>query len=157
MNSYAAMVGADGKMWEHAHLGGYTNCQAPDNGTAGWFMENFRNMLVMEYDQSLWIARGTPRVWLQQGKKIAVRNAPTYFGPLAYEIISDVHNGKITATVEMPNRNPLESVIVRFRHPQAAKIKSVNINGAPCQSFNKDNETVVLKGLKGNVTVIACY
>ena len=157
MNSYAAMVGADGKMWEHAHLGGYTNCQAPDNGTAGWFMENFRNMLVMEYDQSLWIARGTPRVWLQQGKKIAVRNAPTYFGALAYEIISDVDNGRITAIVEMPNRNPPESVIVRFRHPQATKIKNVNVNGKPWKRFNKDNETVVLKGLKGNITVIANY
>jgi hypothetical protein len=36
--------------------------------------------------------------WLQQGKRIAVKNAPTYFGALAYEIGSDVDNGKIAAT-----------------------------------------------------------
>ena len=36
--------------------------------------------------------------WLQQGKRIAVKNAPTCFGALAYEIVSDVDNGKITAT-----------------------------------------------------------
>ena len=87
------------------------NCTAPDNGTAGWFMENFRNLLVMEDGQSLWVARATPRVWLEQGKKIAVKNAPTYFGTLAYEIVSDVDHGKIAATVEMPSRNPPKSVV----------------------------------------------
>ena len=81
MNSYAAMVGADGKLWEALAFGQlYGLCSAPDNGTAGWFMENFRNLLVMEDGQSLWVARATPRVWLEQGKKIAVKNAPTYFG-----------------------------------------------------------------------------
>ena len=96
MNSYAAMVGADGKLWEHWHLGSFTDCTAPDNGTAGWFMENFRNMLVMEIGDSLWLARGTPRVWLEQGKRISVSNAPTHFGTVAYEIVSDLDGGKIT-------------------------------------------------------------
>ena len=100
------MVGANGLLWEAGHLGGYTDCDAPDNGTAGWFMENFRNLLVMEESQTLWLARATPRVWLEQGKKIAVKNAPTYFGPLAYEIVSDVDHGKITATIEVPSRTP---------------------------------------------------
>ena len=73
MNSYAAMVAADGKMWEAWHLGNYDPCSAPDNGTAGWFMENFRDLLVMEEGRSLWMARATPRAWLEQGKRIAVR------------------------------------------------------------------------------------
>ena len=102
------------------HLGEYTDCDAPDNGTAGWFMENFRNLLVMEEGQSLWMARATPRVWLEQGKRIAVKNAPTYFGTLAYEIVSDVDNGKITATVEMPSRNPPKSVARAFPPSQDA-------------------------------------
>ena len=83
-------------------MGNYADCSAPDNGTAGWFMENFRNMLVMETGDSLWLARATPRAWLEQGKRIGVKNAPTYFGTVAYEIVSDVDNGKISATVEMP-------------------------------------------------------
>ena len=62
MNSYAAMVGADGKLWEHWHLGSFAECTAPDNGTAGWFMENFRNMLVMELDGDLWLARHAARM-----------------------------------------------------------------------------------------------
>jgi hypothetical protein len=35
-------------------------------------MENFRNLLAMEDGQALWVARATPRVWLEQGKKVAV-------------------------------------------------------------------------------------
>ena len=63
------------------------------------FLSNFRNLLVMEQREVLWLARGTPQAWLEQGKKISVKNAPTHFGTVAYEIVSDVDNGKINATV----------------------------------------------------------
>ncbi|OHB82839.1 MAG: hypothetical protein A2V98_17220 [Planctomycetes bacterium RBG_16_64_12] len=157
MNCYAALVGADGKLWEWGQLGQYTNCNSPDNGTAGWFMENFRNLLVMEDGQSLWVARATPRVWLEQGKRVAVKNAPSYFGTLAYEIISDVDNGKITATVEIPSRNPPKSVVVRFRHPTAVPMKSVLVNGQAWTGFDKDKEVIELMGLTGKVAVAASY
>ncbi|MBI2844546.1 MAG: hypothetical protein HYX78_14220 [Armatimonadetes bacterium] len=157
MNSYASMVGADGKLWEHWHLGSYDECSAPDNGTAGWFIDNFRNMLVMEEGRSLWLARATPRSWLQQGKRIAVRNAPTYFGTLAYEIVSDVDNGTITATIEVPDRNPVGSMILRLRHPDAAPIRGVTVNGRPWKGFKPDNEIIKLTGLTGKVAVVANY
>src|SRR6185436_2505365 len=37
------------------------------------FIERFREMLVMEDGDMLWLARATPREWLEDGKKIAVR------------------------------------------------------------------------------------
>jgi hypothetical protein len=131
-------------------------------------MENFRNLLVREDGGTLWLARATPRAWLDQGKRIAVKNAPTYFGTLAYEIVSDVDNGKITATVEMPARPPApdegerarkapKEVVLRFRHPKAAPITSVTVNGKPWTEFNKDKETITLKGLTGTVAVTAQY
>ena len=46
------------------------------------FLERFRHMLVTEEGDTLWLARATPRAWLEQGKKIAVKNAPTDFGTL---------------------------------------------------------------------------
>ena len=166
MNQYTLMVGSNGKLWEHWRLpGGWPNsqpgdfapCDNPDNGTAGWFIENFRNLLVMEEGSSLWVARATPRAWLEQGRKIAVRNAPTYFGALAYEIVSDVDHGRITATVQIPDRTPPKSVIVRFRHPQATPIKSVQVNGKRWTRFDKHKEVIELNGLKGQVTVTASY
>jgi hypothetical protein len=157
MNSYAAMVAADGRLWEAWHLGNYDPCSAPDNGTAGWFIENFRDMLVMEEGRSLWIARATPRVWLEQGKRIAVRNAPTYFGPLAYEIVSDVDHGRIAATVEMPSRTPPQIVLVRFRHPQGKPITSVTVNGQTWSDFVPAKEVVRLHDVRGSVKVEAAY
>ncbi len=59
------------------------------------FLERFREMLVMEDGDRLWLARATPRAWLAEGKKIAVAEAPTHFGPVSYEIVSDVQHGKI--------------------------------------------------------------
>ena len=121
------------------------------------FLSNFRRMLVMEIGDALWLARATPRAWLEQGQRIAVKNAPTYFGNLNYAITSDVDNGKINAAVEMPSRQAPKEVILRFRHPKAAPIKGVTVNGKPWTEYNKDRETIALKGLAGLVAVTAQY
>ncbi|HPO13946.1 MAG TPA: hypothetical protein PLI09_10910 [Candidatus Hydrogenedentes bacterium] len=157
MNSYASIVAADGKLWEPWHLGNYEPCTAPDNGTAGWFMENFRDLLVMEEGQDLWVARATPRVWLEQGKKISIKNAPTYFGPLVYEIVSDADNGKITATVEMPSRKPPRNVLLRLRHPKGTPIKKVTINGKSWNDFDPAKEIIRLHSMQGSVNVVSTY
>ena len=44
------------------------------------FLERFRMMLVMEEGETLWLARGTPRAWLAQGQRIAVRSAAATIG-----------------------------------------------------------------------------
>jgi len=162
MNNYAAWVTVEGGFNEGNSLSRYTGNPADrpgagDLGSTGWFVESFRNLLVMENRQSLWLARATPRVWLEQGKKISVMNAPTYFGTVTYEIVSDVDSGKITATVEMPARKAPKEVVLRFRHPKSAPVKSVTVNGKPWTEFNKDKETITLKGLTGTVTLTAQY
>ncbi|MCC7261590.1 MAG: hypothetical protein IT369_03615 [Candidatus Latescibacteria bacterium] len=157
MNSYASMVGADGKLWEHWHLGGYDACGAPDNGTAGWFMENFRNLLVMEEGSSLWLARATPRAWLESGRQLSVRNAPTYFGALAYRLLSEVDQGRITATLEIPTRSPIEKLRLRLRHPRTAPLRAVTVNGHPWHHFDPDQEVITLTGLQGEAVVVASY
>ncbi|MHB8861187.1 MAG: hypothetical protein ACYC6N_02200 [Pirellulaceae bacterium] len=121
------------------------------------FLERFRNLLVMENGDTLWIARATPRAWLEQGKKISVKNAPTHFGTVAYEIVSDVDHDRINAIVAMPTRNPPKSVVLRFRHPRSAPIKGVEVDGQDWRPFNPEKETIELKGLSGTVTVTAKY
>ncbi len=121
------------------------------------FLERFRNLLVMEDGQDLWLARATPRAWLEQGKKISVKNAPTHFGTVAYEIVSDAANGKIAATVEMPSRNPPRTVLLRFRHPSGKAIQSVTVNGKPWTAFDPAKETIRLEGVAGKAAVEASY
>jgi hypothetical protein len=151
------MVGADGKFWEAWQPDNFKSCEAPDNGTAGWFLENFRNLLVMEEGDALWIARATPRAWLEQGRSIRVKNAPTYFGDVAYEITSDVDHGKITATIDVPNRKAPQTIVLRLRHPKSSPIKGVMVNGKPASDFDVEKETILLKGATGRVSVVAGY
>ena len=121
------------------------------------FLERFRHLLVGEEGSTLWLARATPRAWLETGKRIAVSNAPSYFGTLAYEIVSDVDHGRINATVVLPSRQAPQSVVLRFRHPKAAPIRGVTVDGREWDSFSPDKETIELKGLNGTVAVTAKY
>jgi hypothetical protein len=121
------------------------------------FLERFRNLLVMEQGDSLWIARGTPRAWLEPGQKIVVKNAPTHFGVLSYEIVSDLDNRKITATVAIPSRDPPKSVWLRFRHPKAVPVKHVVVNAKPYKDFDSAREIIRLEGFQGTVAVTAQY
>src|SRR6185369_5987204 len=100
------------------------------------FLERFRNLLVMEDGPNLWLARATPRAWLEQGKRISVKHAPTHFGSVDYEIVSAVDHGRITATIRMPARNAAKEVRLRMRHPVSAPIKSVMVNGQDWKDFD---------------------
>jgi hypothetical protein len=111
----------------------------------------------MEDGRNLWLARATPRLWLGQGKKISVRNAPTHFGTVHYEIVSDADRGKIMATVRLPSRNPAKEVLLRLRHPQAAPIRSVQVNGAVGSDFDAAREVVRLHDVAGTVRVDVIY
>ena len=113
------------------------------------FLERLRMMLVMEQGDVLWLARATPRAWLEQGQKIAVRNAPTHFGALTYEILSDVDHGRIQAVLQLPTRNPPARVIVQLRHPQAAPIAKVSLNGAVWTEYDAANGRITLRGAPG--------
>ena len=121
------------------------------------FLDRFRKMLVCEEGDALRLAQATPREWLEQGKKIAVKNAPTDFGTVAYEIVSDADNGRIAATVEMPSRNPPKAVLLRFRHPKALPMKSVTVNGGDWTDFDPAKEVISLHGVKGTVKVEGHY
>jgi hypothetical protein len=121
------------------------------------FLERFRMLLVMEDGPDLWLARATPRVWLEQGQKIGVQRAPTHFGDVGYELVSDVAHGKITATVEIPSRSAPKQVLLRLRHPKAARLASVLVNGKEWQDFDAGLECVRLHDLSGTVRVEAHY
>src|SRR5208337_1010895 len=74
---------------------------------------------------------GHPSSLARPGQRIVVRRAPSHFGMVSYEILSDVEAGKITATVDLPSRRPPRTVRLRLRHPRAARIRAVEVNGAP--------------------------
>lgn len=121
------------------------------------FLERFRNLLVMEEGTDLWIARGTPRDWFRQGQHISVKHAPSAFGELSYTIRSEVSKGHVDATIELPNRNPAARVLLRIRHPESRKIRSVRVNGAPWKRFDSASDVVILQGISGTAHIEVRY
>lgn len=155
-NHAIVMVGSNGKLWEHAHPDVYVECENPDNGTAGWFVELFRFMLVMEDRDVLWLAKGTPRAWLEQGQEIAVDCAPTMYGDLSYTIVSDVNNNSIRATVKTPARKTVPTLKLRLRHPAGKTIASATVNGMPAV-IDEDGETLTVTAPVGELTFDVRY
>jgi hypothetical protein len=93
-------------------------------------------MLVRERDDdALVIGQATPRAWLRDGQKIEIENAPTYYGPLTATLESRVAAGEIRADVRMPSAARPTFLLVRFRHPDGARMKSVTVNGQQWTDF----------------------
>jgi hypothetical protein len=121
------------------------------------FLERFRQMLVMEEGPSLWLARATPRAWFEHGRRILVKNAPTHFGVAGFEIVSEVDNGSMTASVDLPSRNPPSTLWLRLRHPKAAPLRSVTVNGKPWKQFDPQREVIELNQITGKIAITARY
>jgi hypothetical protein len=123
----------------------------------GWFFHQLRFMLVMEMGDDLFLARGTPREWLEDGKKIVLNHAPTYFGVLDYRIESFANQGRIVATVRPPNRQRPANFYLRLRHPQKSLLKRVTMNGRPWENFDPAKEWVKLPAQEGELEIVAYY
>jgi hypothetical protein len=121
------------------------------------FLERLRMMLVMEEGRTLWLARATPRSWLESGRRISVRHAPTHFGPTGYTIDSDVDHGTIRVTVEVPSRTPPSAVMLRLRAPRGFRLSSVTVGGKPWTDFDPSSEVVRLTGLADKFEVVGRY
>lgn len=103
-------------------------------------------MLVFEEPATdvVWLAKGTPRSWLEEGKTIAVSNAPTRWGSLSFRLRSHLQKGTVEARVAWGSKPPSALVKLRLRVPVGHRISSVTANGKPWDQFNAEAETVTL-------------
>lgn len=116
-------------------------------------------MLVFENPDEpvVWLAKATPRVWLDQGKTISVAEAPTRFGNVGYELHSDIEHGKISAVLHLPEGYRAATKL-RLRVPNGKTIHAVTVDGAPWKDFSPEQELVnIPSGRQGKVSVEASY
>lgn len=139
--------------WEHFHNQGAWN----KTHETGSFLSQTRMMFVIERGSDLWLAPCVTSNWLRDGMVVAVRQAPTRFGPVAYRIESHVARGFIEATIEPPTRTPPAAVVIRLRHPEGKSMKAVQVNGRPYGDFDAAREIVRLKVGEGKLVVRAEY
>jgi hypothetical protein len=116
-------------------------------------------MLVFEDPDApvVWLAKGTPRVWLEQGKNIAVADAPTRFGNVGYELHSDIDHGRVSAVLHLPE-GYRAAIKLRLRVPGGKTLRAVTLNGAPWSDFSPEQEVVNLpSGRQGQISIEASY
>jgi len=102
-------------------------------------------MLVFEERDKdvLWLNRACPRRWLEDGKKIVVRNAPTRWGNISYCVESHTGKNHISAEVDFAAPAP-KSLLIKFRlrQPNGKKISNVIVDGAKWRAMDQKQETV---------------
>lgn len=129
----------------------------PPSTDGAWF-EIYRRMLVNEWGaDTLMIGQAIPRNWLKEGKRIEVKNAPTYCGNISFTINGINNNNEIKAEIDVPSRNPPKQLLVRFRHPDSKKIKSVVVNGKRWKNFDVKKEYISIPAPSGKYVISARY
>jgi hypothetical protein len=113
---------------------------------AGYWTRNFTNMLCRTVNDELWLLQATPRRWLQDGEKIEVHGLQTEFGPITFEVESQIAVGEIRAKILLPTRHPANQLKLRLRTPDSRRIKSVTLNGRSWSNFGSLDDWVTLPG-----------
>ncbi len=133
----------------------------PNAGSNSTFLETLRLMLVHETEGANGVPRGlelafaTPRRWLRPGAQITVRDAPTSFGPLSYQLITSAD--QVEATLELPTSSTLRSLRLRLRLPAGRRLTSVLVDGRPYARFDRRTGTIDLSGRRGQLEVEARF
>jgi hypothetical protein len=137
----------------------YRSTYLPPNGASNAsFLETLRLMLVHEtrgpgLDPSgLELAFATPRAWLEPGKRIVVRDAPTSFGRLSYSIVAE--RGRIRIHVDVPSRSQPRSLRLRLRLPRGDRIGSATLQGRSYGRFDPATEIIDLSGRRGSLSLV---
>jgi hypothetical protein len=86
------------------------------------------------------LLQATPRKWLEDGKSIEVRRAPTYYGPMSMRVDSHLASGSIGVEIDMPDRASPRALLVRLRHPLSKSMRSVSVNGRSWRDFDTHKE-----------------
>ena len=118
----------------------------PNSAASAHLLSMFRNLLVQDWDlnddgkpETLRLGFATPRRWLEDGKTIKVKGAPTAFGKTSYTIKSSLKNGKVELNFTPPRLTP-EKTLIRIRVPDGWKIKSAS---AGSHDFEVDDKGTV--------------
>jgi len=140
----------------------YRSMYLPPNSTSNAaFLECLRLMLVHETTgpdgrpRGLELAYATPRSWLEPGKQILVRGAPTSFGAISFSIDSAQSSAQVR--LRIPDRVPIRSLTLRLRRPGAQRITRVELDGRAFQRFDPATGTIDLTGHSGSVTLTAHF
>jgi len=121
------------------------------------FVNRVCDMLAIEVGNELWLAAGTPRQWLEPGRKVEVYGIETMFGKVAYVMGHGDKANTIEAKIKLPTRRRPEKVVLFVRDPFERSIKSVEVNGRNWQEWDDQREAVILPADDEHLDVVISY
>jgi hypothetical protein len=137
----------------------YRSMYLPPNVAANAaFLETLRLTLVHETARpngapdGLELAFATPRAWLGAGRRIAVQEAPTSFGPLSYEL--DARADAVHVSLTVPSRTRPRTLRLRVRLPRGERIATVQLDGKPFRAVDRATQTLDLSGRTGTLDLV---
>ncbi len=123
-------------------------CRQPHMHSNSRVLAMLRIALLLEDGRTLHLMRGTPRGWLEDGKQIDVRRAPTYFGEVNYTAVSHLNSGNVVIRIQPPQREPANLVLhVRsalrlpsLRHGEWQTMDSLSVGSSGPRSLDPRND-----------------
>ena len=106
----------------------------PHGWVAAHYVLLLRDMLLRETDEKLILLSCVPPAWLEDGKCIEIKNAPTFFGLVSYRLQSHLKDGylKLNLTAE---KAPVKGYTLKL--PVEKNIRSVKIDGKSWKQFEE--------------------
>ncbi|HVV02428.1 MAG TPA: hypothetical protein VHH88_13755 [Verrucomicrobiae bacterium] len=130
----------------------------PNSAANGHYLSMLRYLLVQDYDEdddgkpeTLRLAFATPRAWLDEGKHFKVERAPTDFGLVSFEFTSNIGQGEVNASVDLPSRDPIQKILLRARVPEGWRVTAASVGAKTLPVDAKG--TVDLSGMSGKQMV----
>jgi hypothetical protein len=126
----------------------------PNSAANALFLWTLRYLLVQDLDlnddgkpDTLRLAFATPKAWLEDGKSIAVREAPTAFGPVSFSLQSKLSAGEVQAILNLPERNSANRTLLRVRVPDGWRVISARVGSETKKADERG--TVDISSIKG--------
>ena len=107
------------------------------------FANRVRDMLVLEDGETLYLAGGVPRRWLESKQGVRAERLATYFGDVSFYLHAGKDLGLVEATVQLPALRPAKTAWLVVRTP-GRKITSVTIDGQPWTRIDAKREAIEL-------------
>ncbi|MCX7011720.1 MAG: hypothetical protein NTW86_03980 [Candidatus Sumerlaeota bacterium] len=150
-------IGGEGTRFLHGDERGRSMYLPPNAAGNAMFLLTLRFLLIQDWDMNedgkpdtLRLLYAIPGWWLADGASLAVRRAPTAFGPVSIEVESRLSQGEVIVQIAAPPRRA-ENASLRLPLPLGWKATSAEIAGAEL-SLEKDH-TVDVTGKTGEFTV----
>ena len=139
-NTFSALADRETyTFWEHLY-----HVSVHKTHEEAWFLMETRWMLYMEEGQTLKLLPGIPRKWMENGKKIELKNVASYFGPVSLVVSSNVDKGNIEAFIECNSDRKPQQIMLRIPHPEGKR--PLKVTGG---TYDYDSETVTIQPFTG--------